>query len=192
MSLFRSPLIVLNLMLFPVMIGCSKTQFIVLRDVPESPSFAVIPANDYLNQVAFANEIEGAIISAGVKVVMFSQVTREVTKEVAVREGIKAIEGNQAAQKSGSGKLTERYVEFEHTDVDYLVYTYVESGQIRIMKKQTREVLAVLTVPIEPITKTHIPLMYHELITDALHSMGIPTYQGKRRTKRPETMLNTP
>ena len=28
--------------------GCAKTQFVVLRDVPESPSFVVIPANNYL------------------------------------------------------------------------------------------------------------------------------------------------
>ena len=192
MSLRRLPLTIFSFMLLPIMIGCSKTQFVVLRDVPESPSFAVIPANDYLDQVAFATEVEEAIISAGVKVIMFSQAAKEVTREIAVRGGIAAIEGNQAARKSGAGKLTERYVEFERTDVDYLVYTYLESGQVRIIKNQTREILAVLTVPINPVTKTHIPSMYHEPIADALKNMGIPTYQRKGKTKKPENMLNTP
>ena len=60
-----------------VLAGCApQTQFVVLRDVPESPSFVVIPANDYLHEVVFANEVENAIISAGVKVVM-----RPVTKD---------------------------------------------------------------------------------------------------------------
>lgn len=52
-----------------------------MRNVPESPSFVVIPANNYLYQVMFANEIEKAIISVGVKVVM-PPATKDVTKEV--------------------------------------------------------------------------------------------------------------
>lgn len=190
MSLRPFPLTIFVFMLLPVMIGCSRTQYVVLREVPESPSFAVIPANDYLNQVAFATEIEEAIISAGVKVVMFSQAAKEVTKEISVKEGIAAVKGNQAARKSGAGKLTERYVEFEHTDVDYLVYTYLESGQIRIIKNQTREILVVLTVVINPVTKTHIPSTYYEPIADALKSMGIPTYPRNRRSKKPVDMSN--
>ena len=191
MMLRRLSLAIFSFMLIAVIIGCA-TQYVVLRDVPESPSFAVIPANDYLNQVAFATEIEEAIIRAGVKVVMFSQAAKEVTKEISVKEGIAAIEGNQAARKSGAGKLTERYVEFEHTDVDYLVYTYLESGQIRIIKNHTREILAVLTVPIHPVSKTHLPSMYHESIADALKNIGIPTHQRKGKTKKPENMSNTP
>ena len=190
MLLFRAPLIVLSFMLLPMIIGCTKTQFVVLRDVPKSPSFVVIPANDYLLQVAFAHRIEEAIISAGVKVVMFSQATKEVTKEIAVKGGIKAIEGDQAAQKSGAGKLIERYVELENINADYIVYTYVESGQIRIMKNQTSEILTVLTVPIAPITNQ--PLVYHEFIVDALDSMGIPVTYRKRGATKPEFMLNTP
>ena len=62
--------------------GCVSHQVVVLRNVPKSPSFVVIPANGYLKEVRFANEIEGAIISAGVKVV-----ARPATKEVMDRKG---------------------------------------------------------------------------------------------------------
>ena len=54
------------------LLGCAtKTlEIVVLRDVPESPSFVVIPANDFLREVEFANSVEDAIISAGVRVVI--------------------------------------------------------------------------------------------------------------------------
>ena len=138
---------IFNFVFFFTMIGCHVPQdrFFILRNVPDSPSFVVIPANDYLSQVMFANEIEEAIISVGVKVVM-RPATKNVTKEVAVEAGIQAIEGNQAAQKVGVGKLTERYVEFEDINADYIVYTYASSKQIRIIKKQTREILTVLNL----------------------------------------------
>ena len=179
MLLLRSSLMVLTFLFFSVIVGCSKTQFIVLRDVPESPSFVVIPANNYLNQVTFANEVEAAIISAGIKVVMFSQATKEVTKEVAVGGKIAAVEGSQAAQKFGEGKLTERYVEFfEEIKADYIVITYAGSKQIRIIKRQTREILAVLTVPTDP--RTHQPLEHHEFIADALTNMRIPVTSDRR------------
>ena len=59
------------------MIGCTKYEYIVLRGVPESPSIVVIPANDYLHEIAFANATERAIIRAGVSVV-----ARPASKEV--------------------------------------------------------------------------------------------------------------
>ena len=98
--------------------------------------------------------------------------TKDVTKEVAVEGGIQAIQGTQATHKSGEGKLIERYAGFEEVDADYIVRTYVGSGQIRIMKNQTREVLAVLTVSTDP--RTNQPLGFHEFIADALANMGIP------------------
>ena len=70
MLLFRSSLMILSFMLFPVIIGCStqtQIQFVVLRKVPEFPSFVVIPANNYLNQVAFANAVEAALRSLAVQ-----------------------------------------------------------------------------------------------------------------------------
>ena len=176
MLLRRSLLMIFSFMLFLVTIGCANTQFVVLRDVPESPSFVVIPANNYLNQVAFANEVEAAIISAGIKVVMFSQARKEVTKEVAVEGEIQAIEGNQAARKSGEGKLTERYVEFfEEIKADYIVQTYAGSKQIRIIKRQPREILAILNLSEDLYIEKGNKISYRRrLVADALASMGIP------------------
>ena len=187
---------IFNFVFFFTMIGCHVPQdrFFILRNVPDSPSFVVIPANDYLSQVMFANEIEEAIISVGVKVVM-RPATKNVTKEVAVEAGIQAIEGNQAAQKVGVGKLTERYVEFEDINADYIVYTYASSKQIRIIKKQTREILTVLNLSENLYIDQANKITYRrKLVVDALVSMGVPIIythkQGPlRRNKAPNPYL---
>ena len=49
-------------------VGCGKTNYIVLRDVPQSPSFVVIPVTNTISEVSYANVVERAIIAAGVKV----------------------------------------------------------------------------------------------------------------------------
>ena len=174
MLLRRSLLMIFSFMLFLVTIGCSKTQFVVLRDVPESPSFVVIPANNYLNQVAFANAVEAAIISVGVKVIS-RPATKEVTKEVAVEGGIQAIEGTQAAHKSGEGRLIERYAAFGDIEADYIVLTYANFRQIRIMKRQTREILA----SIEVFFVTEAPALRKQLV-DVLKKMGIPIIYNRK------------
>lgn len=131
--------------------GCGRTQYIVLRDVPPSPSFVVIPANDYLYEVEFANHIENALIGAGVKVVI-----RPATKEVLTEQTVRGLERRQTdGQQSNLGagaRLTERYVEYENIDADYIAQTYKTSRQVKISKKETREILAILVAP------THDPI----------------------------------
>lgn len=140
----RSKLLCLLLVIFVLtIIGCARTHFVVLRNVPHSPSFVVIPANAYLHEVEFANKIERAIIDSGVKVVM-RPTTREVTTE-------KTIEEAKDSQASGM-RLTERYFAFEEFSADYIVQTYVSPQQVKITKRETQEVLAVFSLTIPPNT----------------------------------------
>ncbi|GEM_PF-4857179 len=118
--------------------GCSPSQtiFVVLRDVPETPSFVVIPANDYLYQVEFSNKVESYAISSGVKVV-----TRPATKEVEATKQAAQVDA-QSSQAAGSqATLTERYVAFEDTNADYIIQTYADSKQIKLIRKATKEIL---------------------------------------------------
>ena len=155
-----------------VLAGCApQTQFVVLRDVPESPSFAVIPANDYLHEIVFANEVENAIISAGVKVVM-----RPATKEITTEKTVQRAKGKQADDvkliQSADAKLIERYTAFEEIDADYIVQTYVTSRQVKISKRETEEILAVL------VAKQYMngagPYIWQLELKKALAKMGIP------------------
>ena len=123
--------------------GCTTYEYIVLRGVPESPSIAVIPANDYLSEIAFANATGQAILRAGVKVV-----ARPATKEVTTERTISGAHGNQAAGEaliqSGEAKLREKYIAWEDFEADYIVQTYVTSRQLKILKRETKEILAVI------------------------------------------------
>ena len=153
-----------------VLAGCApQTQFVVLRDVPESPSFVVIPANDYLHEVVFANTIENAIISAGVKVVM-----RPATKEITMEKTVQRAKGKQADDvkliQSADAKLIERYAAFEDIDTDYIVLTYVTSRQVKIAKRETREILVVLLAS-QP---EHYSYTWPKKIYETLAKMGLP------------------
>ena len=128
--------------------GCASQapHFIVYRDVPEFPSFVVIPANNFMHEVLFANEIEEAIISCGVKVVL-----RPSTKQVTTEKSVSGVQGNQvhesdtavASVRGTDSKRVERYKAYESIDADYMVETYVGKRNVKVLKRDTREVLTV-------------------------------------------------
>jgi hypothetical protein len=130
---------------FSILSGCSsKTIFVVYRDVPTNPSFVVIPANDYLDEVAFANVVEASIIRAGIKVV-----TRPGTKEVSVKkEAAQAQkEIDQDVGNVQSQTVEEKYFRWDDTPADYVVFTYSGANRVRFTKKSTREVFASFELP---------------------------------------------
>ena len=157
-----------------VLAGCAPQtpQFVVLRDVPESPSFVVIPANDYLHEVVFANEVENAIISAGIKVVM-----RPATKDVTMEKTVQGAEGkrtdDRALIQSADAKLIERYSAFDDIDADYIVRTYVTSKQVKISKRETEEILAVLVAK-QYMDAAGQVYIWQLKLKKALAKMGIP------------------
>lgn len=116
-------------------VGCGKTNYIVLRDVPQSPSFVVIPANNTIPEVSYANVIESAIIAADVKVIL-----RPVSKEIEKTITTPTNDGGS------TNILTERYFELDELNADYLVQTYVTPAQVKISKLSTGEVLAIVNV----------------------------------------------
>ena len=141
------------IVLLTVLCGCGVTQYtvVVSRDVPDSPKFTVVPANDQMREVTFANEVENAIIAAGVKVVRYYRPTpTEVTKEATVGEenAGRNLEAHpnemdiRAAAKSGSAKVTKKYFESEGgVRADYYVETYSYRRHIKISNGE--EILAV-------------------------------------------------
>lgn len=134
-------------------LGCGSTHHyvVVSREVPESPTFTVVPANFQMKEVTFARDVESAIIAAGVKVARYSPpAATEVTKEATLGENKSAkifeTYDNEAearaAGKSGSARVTKTYFELEGgTRADYYVETYAYRRQIKI--SNGKEVLTV-------------------------------------------------
>ncbi len=93
--------------------GCARImpEIVVLRDVPKSPVFVVFPANDYLREVEFANNVEDAIINTAVKFVI-----RPAIKEVTTEKTVHETEGRQAGSDevvlAADAKLTKRHFTF--------------------------------------------------------------------------------
>jgi hypothetical protein len=134
--------IILSFSLFVFLAGCStQTVFIVLRDIPTSPTFVVLPANNYLYQVEFANTVQSYLLSSGVKVV-----TRPATKEIEATKQAGQVDAQQSQVSGGALTLTERYWALEDTEADYIVYTYADTRQVTIARKHSKEILASFTL----------------------------------------------
>jgi len=125
--------------------GCIKTTvYLARRDVPENPSISVFPANYFTSfiystrpdaEIKYANEIEFAVIEAGVKIVQ--------------RPGIKIVKTTKGAAK-GRGEedvevaamtMEEYYAETTGPKPDYIILTYLLENRIRILKRETGEIL---------------------------------------------------
>ena len=148
------------------LLGCGPNmQFVVLRDVPENPSFVVVPPNSYLHEVTYANKIERILISSGVKVVMRPSV-KEVTTEESARQGEDGI-------ASGTS-IKERYFAFDEINADYIVQTYASSKQVKISRSDTKEVLTVLVIYDHRSMSTYNnELNRRKIIFNALQNLGV-------------------
>lgn len=149
--------------------GCEvETAFVVIRNVPTNPSFVVVPANDYLYQVEFANQVESYIISSGVSVVHFRPSVKEI--EVTKQAGQVSAQSTQAA--GGQVTLTERYLAaIEETSADYIVFTYADSRQLRIIKRMNKEVLVNFALKSSPNYKES------QIVREVLKNLGIRVVQ---------------
>ena len=134
------------LCLLLILTGCytiHQTTFIVQRDVPQNPTFTVMPANNSFSEVTFAHTIESCLIGAGVKVVQ-----RPATKTVQTEEVKTKNKPTSEPALEGKGiAVTETFWAYEPTDADYYIQTYSASGQMKVVKTETQEVLAILIMP---------------------------------------------
>lgn len=151
--------------------GCTVPDptFVVYREIPEKPTFVIIPANHYLYQVEFANTVEAVIMSAGARVVdrpgLKEVVTESKLGQAQAEGGVAHSEVRMAGTTEAEAKVTERYFEYEEINADYIVRTYADAKQVRIIKKDTKEILAAIA---------YDPVYGGYKVHKTLESMGIP------------------
>jgi hypothetical protein len=153
---------------FFVLVGCSRTipsKYVVMRNVPENPTFAVLPFNNYQDQIMCSDRAVASLIASGVKVVTWREPS---SKNVEIRKGAVAGQAqidkdrngdrvNDSKNVLGEAKLSqtriEKYIEYEDIKADYLVkingnvtyysgVPYINSINIQIIKKNNYEILA--------------------------------------------------
>ena len=163
--------------------GCyvHQTTFIVQRDVPQKPTFTVMPANNSFSEVTFASTVESCLIGAGVKVVQPPATKSVQTEEVKTKNKTtpeRDLEGKGIA-------ITETFWAYEPTDADYYIQTNSVSRQMKVVKTETQEVLAILIMPrVSPIENTATETKY-TYIAKALLNLGII----KQKKAQPVTQL---
>ena len=171
-QIMKNPLrlpIALAILFFVV--GCTSTEqvFVAQTDAPESPTLAVVPANNSLYQHSFANQIEGKVLEAGLTVVQRpSTTTKEVTQEAELG---RMAEGDQAVQQVA--EITQTYSGFSESDADYLITTFASPRGVRIVERSTDQVLASFELQerSDRETRTSEP---EDPLREALEEIGLP------------------
>jgi len=130
--------------------------FIVRRDVPENPSFVVIPVSWHEDDIEYADTFEETLIKFGLKVVNRPSI-RNVTETKGVVSNIgtetkgvvsntgtetKGVVSNIGTEQTGSKTMREEYLSYEATGAHYVILTNVNSKRAKIVNIKTREILS--------------------------------------------------
>ena len=127
--------------------GCAATPhgYIILRDVPDHPSFTVLPPSDEVEEIKCANRFEKYLIRAGLAVI-----SRPAIKSVVMERQMEAAESQatpSASETAAVGAtIKESYWAYSEMQVDYLVHTDRRVGQVKIEKRETREILTIFDI----------------------------------------------
>ncbi len=152
-------------------ISCTQQRFIVLRNVPQSPTFTVIPANNSLYQIEYANMVEGALLGTGVSVLSRPTIKQVTTKRQLGESSLSDEELNQIDRDVERATLIEKYRAYDGIMPDYLIATYAENERGRIEKTATDEVLA--SFIIEKVAQSEQKKTSMEILREVLKGMGV-------------------
>ena len=131
-------------------VGCSA-QYVVLRQVPESPTFTVIPGSVSKTNVDFANSVTTVLISCGVRVLerpaMLSGYTESRSSGSGSAIGSTASGGLSVIGGSGNGKeeISAQSVDvvdlYDRTAADFVVVAFASASYLKIVRRDSKEVL---------------------------------------------------
>ena len=149
-------------------IGCVKHHYIVYREVPEAPTFVVIPLSHSEAEMAFSAIIEKSIMANGVKIVQ-----RPVIKQ---HEVVRSRDNDAFFSKKGPEDVTESFSAYSIPPdyADYFVLTTSAARRVKIYNPKTKEILAIFQVVYE--LNSGISRKYQSvaLVGRYLDAMGVP------------------
>ncbi|MDP2359420.1 MAG: hypothetical protein Q8O14_01520 [bacterium] len=127
----------------------------MLRDVPDHPTFVVIPGSVSGENFEFANKVTEVLVSCGVKIIdrpaMLSNFTESTGTGSGMTLGSVSASGGQSAQVLGFGSASSRgetatqtvdVVDlYNQTQADYIVVVFSRGSWVKIVQKDTNQVV---------------------------------------------------
>jgi hypothetical protein len=148
-----------------LLIGCTTIHkpvyFVVLRDVPLHPTFAVQPWDDS-HTGYYANLAEEALIRFGVRTLI-----KPTHKEGGTTEGALRTES------ASSGVMGKESHNNWGTEADYVISINESTKRTKIIKTDTHEILTSFAMPYTGPTKEEKEFNFKVTLHDALTSLGI-------------------
>ncbi|MCK4739002.1 MAG: thermonuclease family protein [Deltaproteobacteria bacterium] len=174
-----------------------QANFVVLRDVPDKPSFTIIPFNQYHTQTTFADQIEEVLLQLGVKTFKY-----KVTPPKTIQKA-KSLGTNEATIDLDLNKLftggvaaeaiaLESYIEYGKIKANYLIYSDIFTGRIKIIKKKDFEILASFIISDEYLTsKAYVrEYKFKKILVDSLNAIGLKTRELREKVYANQVVSN--
>lgn len=142
---------VLFLVVIVILVGCA-TRYIMVHEVPQSPTFVVIPVGLSEKDVLFVNLVSEALIANGVRVIERPVMLQKYLESEKSGEasGVLWTPGTGLGIAGGGQKGSEKIQELtdpikmlEVTSADYVFYTQGKGSWVKIIQRATKQVVFV-------------------------------------------------
>jgi hypothetical protein len=137
-----------------LLVACTvKEKYIVLSEVPTSPTVTVIPSTGAKEDVADADVVMGLLVDCGIRTVLRPVMMKERTEYndagsasgIGVSGGRIAVAMGDAASKGGLTTSVDEVSLLKETNADYVFYVRHKTGgpQMVLVKREDGQVLHV-------------------------------------------------
>lgn len=134
-----------------LLLTACQPRFVVLRDVPESPQFTVIPETTTGANIAFANQVSGALVACRMKVIERPSMMSGFSDTKGKQSGSAVGTADFSSLAFGSASSSTRSQTYsQNTDVvdlysqtaaDYIMVVNADNTWVKMIKRETKEII---------------------------------------------------
>ncbi|ASJ38422.1 hypothetical protein M2G59_21320 [Vibrio vulnificus] len=151
--------------------ACGSIQYITGRDVPQKPAFTVVTTYGTTKDLGYASKVELLLIDMGLSVVT-PPARIKTEKTTGGGAAVESLDHTAQIEVGAfTAKVVQQYSFFDQTKADYIVIVDSINNTIKLIHKETKEVLLVLT-------EISDPTFHKERIRKAFTAAGF-TVRGK-------------
>ena len=127
-------------------VACSsKLEYVIYRDVPQSPAFAVVPASYTVVDNRFKSEVESYLVKLGLSVIEAPLVKQpEVEVESKAQRARDEGQLHEKEKVLSIDDLVETSIVYNSSKADYVILVNAQTDVLKITRKSTQEIQAVI------------------------------------------------